>query len=269
MSDPGRRPALAFLTAIPIAMLGGLIGLGGAEFRLPVLAGPLGYPAKRAVPLNLVISLVTIVTAFATRGRSLSLSVIVPLIVPIIAMVTGALVTAFAGTAITLRVSNEQLERVVLVLLLAIGSALIVESLLPQRVAALVPDVFVWRFSAGLVAGLCIGLVSSMLGVAGGELIIPTLIFAFGADIRAAGTASLLISLPIVLVGVIRYGLRGSLSDRQDLAQTVAPMAVGSIIGAILGALLVGVLSPSVLKAGLGVILIISAVKIFSHKKHK
>ena len=31
----------------------GLIGLGGAEFRLPVLAGPLGYAARKAVPLNL------------------------------------------------------------------------------------------------------------------------------------------------------------------------------------------------------------------------
>jgi hypothetical protein len=30
---------IAFLSAIPIAILGGLIGLGGAEFRLPVLAG--------------------------------------------------------------------------------------------------------------------------------------------------------------------------------------------------------------------------------------
>ncbi len=45
---------LAFGFAIPIAILGGLIGLGGAEFRLPVLVGPLGYRAlPQAVPLNL------------------------------------------------------------------------------------------------------------------------------------------------------------------------------------------------------------------------
>jgi uncharacterized protein len=37
------RPGLAFLYAVPIGLLGGLIGLGGAEFRLPVLAGPLRY----------------------------------------------------------------------------------------------------------------------------------------------------------------------------------------------------------------------------------
>ncbi|MEH1824084.1 MAG: hypothetical protein V7L22_01730 [Nostoc sp.] len=37
-----RRLRLSFLYAVPIGMLGGLIGLGGAEFRLPVLAGILG-----------------------------------------------------------------------------------------------------------------------------------------------------------------------------------------------------------------------------------
>lgn len=45
------KPLLAFFAAIPIVLLGGLIGLGGAEFRLPVLAGPLRYAAKQAVPL--------------------------------------------------------------------------------------------------------------------------------------------------------------------------------------------------------------------------
>jgi hypothetical protein len=55
----GGRPLLAFGFAVPIAMLGGLIELGGAEFRLPVLAGPLRHPVGRAVPLNLAVSLVT------------------------------------------------------------------------------------------------------------------------------------------------------------------------------------------------------------------
>jgi uncharacterized membrane protein YfcA len=50
------RSVLAFLYAVPISLLGGLMGLGGAEFRLPVLAGPLGYRARQAVPLNLAVS---------------------------------------------------------------------------------------------------------------------------------------------------------------------------------------------------------------------
>lgn len=34
---PIRRPAAAFCAGAAVALLGGLIGLGGAEFRLPVL----------------------------------------------------------------------------------------------------------------------------------------------------------------------------------------------------------------------------------------
>lgn len=63
---------LAFLYAVPIGLLGGLIGLGGAEFRLPVLAGPLGYAARRAVPLNLAVSLITLTASLAIRSRALS-----------------------------------------------------------------------------------------------------------------------------------------------------------------------------------------------------
>ena len=41
-----------FLASRCIGLLGGLIGLGGAEFRLPVLAGVSGYKARRAVALR-------------------------------------------------------------------------------------------------------------------------------------------------------------------------------------------------------------------------
>ena len=36
----------------PIGTLGGLIGLGGAEFRLPVLKAVFGYPTHRVVALT-------------------------------------------------------------------------------------------------------------------------------------------------------------------------------------------------------------------------
>ena len=68
-----RHSAIAFFSSIPISLAGGLIGLGGAEFRLPVLAGPLGYSAHQAVPINLAISLVTLLVALVSRATTLSL----------------------------------------------------------------------------------------------------------------------------------------------------------------------------------------------------
>jgi uncharacterized membrane protein YfcA len=90
------------------------------------------------------------------------------------------------------------------VLLVLIGVLLIIEGFLPSQLPAFLPKALAWHISAGLLFGLLIGLVSSLLGVAGGELIISTLVFAFGADILTAGTASLIVSLPTVIVGVAR-----------------------------------------------------------------
>ena len=78
----------------------------------------------------------------------------------------------------------------------------------------------------------------------------PTLIIAFGASVKTAGTASLLISLPTVLVSVVRYTRCGALHNREDLTQTVAPMGVSSVVGWVIGGLLVGIIPSSVLKFG-------------------
>ena len=267
VDQPGSsRSVLAFLYAVPIAILGGLIGLGGAEFRLPVLAGPLGYATRKAVPLNLAVSITTIAASLAIRSRSLSLAPVAPFTPAVLALIAGAVVAAVAGTALFGRLSDARLERTILVLLLVIGIALIVEGFLPLTERALLPDaVNVWVV-AGVLFGLGIGLISSLLGVAGGEVIIPTLVFAYGADIKTAGTASLLISLPTVAVGITRYARRGAY-DRSALTGTVAPMGLGSVIGAVIGGLLVGAVPAAVLKVGLGVILLISAWRTFRHNQ--
>jgi uncharacterized membrane protein YfcA len=244
--------------AIPIAILGGLIGLGGAEFRLPVLVGPLRYSPRQAVPLNLAVSIITIVASLVIRSRTLSFVPVAPYAPAIATLITGAMIAAWAGTALFGHLSDAWLERLILGLLLVIGAALIVEGFLPGAAPALLPaSTTVWIVT-GVAFGLAIGLVSSLLGVAGGEIIIPTLVFAYGADIKTAGTASLLISLPTVAVGIARYARQRAYASRA-LAETVAPMGIGSMIGAVIGGLLVGSVPAAVLKFGLGVILIISA----------
>ncbi len=136
---------------------------------------------------------------------------------------------------------------------------------MPQEISGLLPGGS-WlpqRLAVAVLFGPFISMVSSLLGVAGGEPIIPTLVFVFGAGIKTAGTASLLISLPTVAVGVLRYRRLGSFAERADLTQTVAPMGLGSVVGAVAGGLFVGVVPAAALKFVLGVILIVSAVRIF------
>ena len=65
-----RNALTAFLGGAVIGALGGLIGLGGAEFRLPLLIGAFGFPALQAVILNKAMSLIVVASALPFRARS-------------------------------------------------------------------------------------------------------------------------------------------------------------------------------------------------------
>lgn len=261
-----QRAGISFGAGTAIGVLGGLIGLGGAEFRLPVLAA-LGYPPHRAVPLNLVVSAFTLGAALVVRARTLSLAPVVPYGWVIAGLLGGALVGAYAGPTLARRLRAVHFARVILGLLLAIGLLLIIEAFLPARDDGLVGEGTA-RVVSALGFGLGIGLVSSLLGVAGGELIIPTLALVYGVPIKAAGTASVIISLPTVLLGIARWLRTGQVGVRRELRETVAPMAVGSVLGAGLGGLLAALAPGALLKVLLGVILIASAVRGFgSHAR--
>ncbi len=73
------------------------------------------------------------------------------------------------------------------------------------------------RIAAGLIAGIGIGIGAALMGVAGGELLIPTIVLLFAVDIKTAGSLSLIVSLPTMLVAFARYSRDGSFtSSRPD-----------------------------------------------------
>lgn len=88
---------------------------------------------------------------------------------------------------------------------------------------------------AGILTGFCIGVVASLLGVAGGELLIPTLVLLFGVDIKLAGSLSLAVSLPTMLVGFARYSQDRSFGVLKSNLPFVLTMAAGSIAGTFIG----------------------------------
>lgn len=118
---------------------------------------------------------------------------------------------------------------------------------------------------AGVFAGLAIGVVASLLGVAGGEFLIPTLILLFGIDIKVAGSLSLAFSLPTMIVGFTRYSRDQSFSVLGQRQAFVLLMTIGSIVGAFAGSQLLLVVSGAILLPLLALLLVISAVKLWRH----
>jgi uncharacterized membrane protein YfcA len=116
------------------------------------------------------------------------------------------------------------------------------------------------KFVIGVIAGVLIGIFSSMLGVAGGELIIPTIILLFAVDIKLAGSLSLAISIPTIIMGLVKYQRKGKFSGLP--VAFILWMSLGSIGGALLGSYLLSYVRGSVLQILLGLILLVSAVKL-------
>lgn len=251
----------AFGWSVPIGGLAGLIGLGGGEFRLPVLLRVIGFGAKAAVPLNLVVSLVTLAFALGTRSRGAPLDATVAHLPEILGLALGGVVSAALGVRLVHRLSDARLVRLIAVLLLGLGLLLIVEAFLRTGPFALLPPDAWLRAMAGIALGLGIGIVSSMLGVAGGELLIPSLMLVFGADIRIAGTASLMISLLIVAMGVWRYGRMGALPLRGGARRIAVSMSLGSFLGAAAGGLAVAFAPVALLKLVLGATLLAAGLR--------
>lgn len=251
----------AFAWCIPIGGLGGLVGLGGGEFRLPVLMHVIGFDAKSAVPLNLMISLVTLAFAMAARSQTLSLIDIAPHWPEILGLAAGGMASAFYGVRLVNRLSTRRLVQAIGGLLAAIGVLLLVEALIPLGHVQILPPAPAVHFLVGVMIGGGIGLVSSMLGVAGGELLIPSLVFVFGADIRTAGSASILISLALIIVGLWRYARAGAIPVGKGVQRITLAMSLGSIIGAVIGGLALALAPVAFLKLFLGCILLAAAGK--------
>ena len=95
---------------------------------------------------------------------------------------------------------------------------------------------------------------------------IPTLVLLFGVEIRLAGSLSLAISLPTMLVGLARSSREQSFGVLRAHAPFGLWMVIGSIAGAFIGACLLAFVPAAVLVPVLAVILVISAVKVWRHK---
>jgi uncharacterized membrane protein YfcA len=263
IDDAARRSPAAFGGGAVIGALGGLIGLGGAEFRLPLLIGAFRFAALQAVILNKAMSLVVVASALPFRAAAVPFASVAAHWAIIVNLLAGSLIGAWFGAGWATRVGSQTLYRVIAVLLLGIAIVLVIGHNTASTGAMLAGTS---QMAAGVAVGFAIGIVAALLGVAGGELLIPTLVLLFGVDIKLAGNLSLAVSLPTMLVGFARYSRDRSFVVLAENRRFVLVMAAGSIVGSFVGGRLLGLVASAVLLPLLAVILVLSAVKVWKHK---
>lgn len=263
-AHPHRRSSLplAFTAGAAVGVLGGMIGLGGAEFRLPLLIMLFGFAALQAVILNKALSLVVVATALPARLAAVPLPGLTPHWNVIANLLLGSLAGAWAGASWATRLRSATLYRVLAVLLVGIAVALIGNHAGTLQHVTLAP---VAVLVIGALAGFVIGVVAAIMGVAGGELLIPTIVLLFGTEIKIAGSLSLAVSLPTMLVAFARYSRDASFTVLRRHARLAGVLAAGSVTGTILGGLLLGVVPEAVLVPCLAVLLILSSIRVWRH----
>jgi uncharacterized membrane protein YfcA len=151
------------------------------------------------------------------------------------------------------------LKWLVCVYLIAVGLWMLYEAIAHVEHALIEPG-GAWRWFLAAVVAFVIAVASGVLGVAGGEMRIPALLYLFAVPIKEAGTLSLMVSIPTVAAGAVTDRVMGRIPNAMLIAAVL--MGVASAVGVLVGAALLPYADPDVIKGLLGVILLLATVRL-------
>ena len=110
--------------------------------------------------------------------------------------------------------------------------------------------------------GLTAGILSGFVGIGGGLLIVPALVFFLGmSQFEAQGTSLAMMLPPIGILAVMNYAKTGNINWKYALI-----LAIVFIVGGYIGSKLTLSLSPHIVKKIFGVLMLIAAFKLIFSK---
>ncbi len=113
-----------------------------------------------------------------------------------------------------------------------------------------------------LIIGICAGILSGFVGVGGGIIIVPALVFFLGySQHMAQGTSLTMMIPPIGLLAVYNYHKSGNINITAALI-----IALAFVVGAYLGSKLSISLDQRIVKRVFGVVMLIASIKLLVSK---
>ncbi len=201
-------------------VLAGLVGVGGATIFIPALVYIVGWDIKEAVAASLVVTVFSSLSGTIRNARSED---------PADWRVAALLASAVAPTSlIGVFINNVSPEVVAQIgfagLLLALSYPTARGSSNPSERGRKIP------LSLVLLAGVGIGVLSGLVGVGGGGVTVPLMVFGLGLSTKRAVSTGLAISLCTGIVASIGYITAGFAN-----LLSLPPLIVGSMLGPLLG----------------------------------
>ena len=194
----GRRSPRFILSCVGIGLaaglLSGLFGVGGGTVIVPILVLLHAYEHRRPAGTSLAAIIPTAAVGVISYAVHDSVAWI-----PALILALGAVVGAQGGTWLLARVPQNALRWGFVGFLVVVIVMLFI--VVPSRDAELL---LTWGSALGLLAlGVITGVLAGLLGVGGGVVVVPALMFLFGtSDLIAKGT-SLLMMIPTAISGTI------------------------------------------------------------------
>jgi uncharacterized protein len=116
--------------------------------------------------------------------------------------------------------------------------------------------------------GICAGALSAFVGVGGGIIIVPALVFFLNyTQHQAQGTSLGVLSFPVVLVSFLIYYSKLKHTDHPISFQVILIIAIGFIIGSIIASKVALSVDQKLLKKLFAILLFYTAIKMLEWDK--
>ena len=243
---------VAVILVFLIAFVFSMFGQGGGSVYTPVLL-LLGYAVLISISTSLVLNLITSVSAGYIFYRKKMIDFKTSLL-----FVPGICVGALLGGALGNFIDTTILLWLFVIFLFGVGGRMIYTYWEQGKPEGECPTGFSGKMLVLIsVVGFAIGLLSGLLGVGGGILIVPFMVYVCKYPTKwAAGSSHLIISFS-ALFGIIGHSAFGSLDIPLILVTGAAVL-----IGGNLGARTSMKLKSGMMKAGLGLIMLALAAQL-------
>jgi uncharacterized membrane protein YfcA len=217
--------------ALLVGFVLGLLGGGGSVLTVPILIYALHVPVKPAIAMSLIVVGLVAFIGFVGHARQRTVSKRVALIFG-----PPAVAAAYAGARIA-RHLPAHVQLVLFALFGLTGSAMMFRS--AMRMSGK-PDLVPYEFNGDartvsllVLEGIGVGLITGLIGVGGGFLIVPALVFVAKLPMRLAIGTSLLVITMNALSGFLGYV--GTVPiDWHLVSWFTAVAAVGSVAGTLI-----------------------------------
>jgi uncharacterized membrane protein YfcA len=233
-----------------VGLFSGLFGVGGGVILVPLLVLLFAVEQKRAQATSLVAVALAAVAGATTYSFGFS---VVWEAAPF--LIAGGLIGTWVGSALVVRIATRWLQLGFSLLLVGAASRLVFLSF--SDGVSNVPDLGAGVVLAYLLAGLAMGLLSSLLGVGGGIVVVPLLVTFFGFSQQLAQGTSLVAMVPVALLGAWRLTTSGFTQWGQGIRIGGAAAA-----GAVGGATVALVTASSPLQIGFAALLVFAATQL-------